>query len=77
MTETPQPYEPSGQQPPADPRVEQARRRADELAGTPPEQHVEIYEDVHQTLAEVLADAGSTDPAPPAAPPAADGRDGG
>ena len=40
-----------------DPRVDAALQRADELAGTSPAEHVEIYEDVHRNLQEVLADA--------------------
>jgi hypothetical protein len=40
-----------------DPRVDAAMRRAAELVGTSPTEHVEIYEDVHRSLQEVLADA--------------------
>ncbi len=40
-----------------DPRVDAAMQRAAELAGTSPTEHVEIYEDVHRSLQEVLADA--------------------
>ncbi len=42
---------------PGDPRVDAALRRAAELAATLPTEHVEIYEDVHRRLQEVLADA--------------------
>ena len=49
---------------PVDARVEAALRRAADLATTPPAEHVEIYEDVHRTLQEVLTEAGSGD-APP------------
>jgi hypothetical protein len=42
---------------PGDPRVDAALRRAGELAATSPGEHVEIYEDVHRSLQEVLADA--------------------
>ncbi len=46
-----------------DARVDAALQRADELAGTSPAEHVEIYEDVHRNLQEVLADAsGQTGP---------------
>jgi hypothetical protein len=47
----------------ADPRVDAAMRRAAELAGTSPTEHVEIYEDVHRSLQEVLADASGQPPA--------------
>lgn len=43
---------------PGDRRVDAALRRADELAETGPEEHVPIYEDVHNTLQQVLAEAG-------------------
>ena len=43
--------------PSGDPRVDAAMQRAAELAGTSPTEHVEIYEDVHRSLQEVLADA--------------------
>ena len=46
-----------------DPRVDVAMRRAAELAGTSPTEHVEIYEDVHRSLQEVLADASGQPPA--------------
>ena len=46
-----------------DPRVDTAMRRAAELAGTSPTEHVEIYEDVHRSLQEVLADASGQPPA--------------
>ncbi len=42
---------------PGDPRVDAALRRSAELAATSPTEHVEIYEDVHRRLQEVLADA--------------------
>ena len=44
----------------ADPRVDAALRRSADLAATPPADHVEIYEDVHRTLQEVLADAADS-----------------
>jgi hypothetical protein len=50
--------EPAG---PTDPRVEAAVARHAELAETSPHDHVEIYEDVHRTLQEVLADASTGD----------------
>jgi len=46
-----------------DPRVDAAMQRAAELAGTSPTEHVEIYEDVHRSLQEVLADASGQPPA--------------
>ena len=49
---------------PGDPRVDAALRRAGELATTSPTEHVEIYEDVHQSLQEVLADASGQREAP-------------
>ena len=41
-----------------DPRVQAALLRAEELEGSPPEEHVAVYEDVHNTLQQVLAEAG-------------------
>ena len=49
---------------PGDPRVDAALRRASELAATSPAEHVEIYEDVHRSLQEVLADASGQPGAP-------------
>ena len=49
--------------PSGDPRVDAAMERAAELAGTSPTEHVEIYEDVHRSLQEVLADASGQQPA--------------
>ena len=48
---------------PGDPRVDAALRRAAELTATSPTEHVEIYEDVHRRLQEVLADASGQPPA--------------
>jgi hypothetical protein len=45
-----------------DPRVDAAMQRTAELAGTSPTEHVEIYEDVHRSLQEVLADASGQQP---------------
>ena len=42
---------------PGDPRVAAAVRRLEELGGSPPEEHVEVYEQVHQVLQETLGDA--------------------
>jgi hypothetical protein len=53
---------------PGDPRVDAAFRRAGELAATSPTEHVEIYEDVHRSLQEVLADASGQPDAPAHAP---------
>jgi len=43
-----------------DPRVDAALRRAAELTNLPPAEHVAVYEDVHRTLQEVLADAAGS-----------------
>jgi hypothetical protein len=51
-----------------DPRVDAALRRAGELAASTPTEHVEIYEDVHRSLQEVLADASGQQDAPAHAP---------
>ena len=48
--------------PAADPRIAAALGRAEELADSAPEEHVAIYEDVHETLQQVLTDAGQSDP---------------
>ena len=40
-----------------DPRVRDAVRRLDELADLPPADHVEVYESVHSSLQESLAEA--------------------
>jgi hypothetical protein len=42
---------------PVDSRVQAAVDRSAELADTTPDEHVAIYESVHRTLQEVLADA--------------------
>ena len=42
---------------PGDPRVAAAVQRLEELGDSPPEQHVEVYEQVHQVLQETLSDA--------------------
>jgi hypothetical protein len=39
-----------------DAEVAAAVRRLDELAGRPPEEHVAIYEHVHQSLHQALSD---------------------
>jgi hypothetical protein len=41
----------------ADPRVRDAVRRLNELADLPPAEHVEVYEAVHSSLQESLAEA--------------------
>ena len=43
--------------PPGDPRVAAAVQRLEELGDSPPEEHVEIYEQVHRVLQETLSDA--------------------
>jgi hypothetical protein len=45
----------------ADSRVDEALQRGADLATTPPAEHVEIYEDVHQVLQAVLADAAASE----------------
>jgi hypothetical protein len=34
-------------------------QQLEQLTGTPPEEHVETYEEVHRALAQVLAEAAS------------------
>jgi hypothetical protein len=51
------PVDPTALEPPADPRLAHVLTRLDELEGTEPADHVAVYEDVHRTLQEVLADA--------------------
>jgi hypothetical protein len=41
-----------------DPRVAAALSRADDLASADVHEHVAIYEEVHETLQQVLAEAG-------------------
>lgn len=55
----------------ADPRVDAALQRADELAESTPEQHVAVYEDVHNTLQQVLAEASGPVPEEPRSDPGA------
>jgi hypothetical protein len=40
-----------------DPRVRDAVRRLDEISDLPPAEHVEVYESVHASLQESLAEA--------------------
>ncbi|HEX6921401.1 MAG TPA: hypothetical protein VF314_14350 [Actinomycetes bacterium] len=49
--------DPAGEHDTGDPRVDAALGRLDELEGSPPPEHVAVYEDVHRTLQEVLAEA--------------------
>lgn len=52
--------------PTGDPRVDAAVARLGELGGRPVAEHVEIFEDVHQRLQELLAAAGQDErPRPP------------
>ncbi|TDD58061.1 hypothetical protein E1293_47175, partial [Actinomadura darangshiensis] len=44
--------------PTGDPRVDAAVARLGELGGRPVSEHVEVFEDVHQRLQELLASAG-------------------
>jgi hypothetical protein len=60
------PAEPDQAAPVADPRVRDAVRRLDELSDLPPAEHVEIYEAVHSSLQESLAEASrQADESPP------------
>ncbi|MFI0408375.1 hypothetical protein [Actinomadura sp. 3N508] len=54
--------------PTGDPRVDAAVARLGELGARPVAEHVEIYEDVHQRLQELLASADQDEPGP-AQPP--------
>jgi hypothetical protein len=58
------PVDATALEPPADPRLAHVLTRLDELEGTEPAEHVAVYEAVHRTLQEVLADAadGTSDP---------------
>ncbi|WP_433472083.1 hypothetical protein ACQPZP_24650 [Spirillospora sp. CA-142024] len=52
--------------PTGDPRVDAVVARLGELGGRPVPEHVEIFEDVHQRLQELLASAGQEErPEPP------------
>jgi len=55
VDEQPEPADAPGA--PGDPRVAAAVQRLEELGDSPPEQHVEVYEQVHQVLQETLSDA--------------------
>ena len=39
------------------PRIAEAVARLRELGDSPPEQHIEVYEELHQVLQETLSDA--------------------
>jgi hypothetical protein len=54
--------------PTGDPRVDAAVARLAELGGRPVPEHVEVFEDVHQRLQELLASADQDEPAPPTPP---------
>ncbi|NKZ08980.1 hypothetical protein [Actinomadura latina] len=54
------PPEPTG-----DPRVDAAVAGLGELGGRPVGEHVEIFEDVHRRLQELLASAGQDEPPQP------------
>ncbi|HEY8481169.1 MAG TPA: hypothetical protein VIL71_15190 [Spirillospora sp.] len=62
------PPEPTG-----DPRVDEALARLGELGALPVSEHVEIYEDVHRRLQDLLASADPADPADAARPAGAGG----
>lgn len=57
-------------EPTGDTRVDAALARLGELPGRPVPEHVEIYEDVHHRLQEILASAGEDPAAGPALRPA-------
>ncbi|MFC9976552.1 hypothetical protein ACFVH6_37205 [Spirillospora sp. NPDC127200] len=61
---------PAGPQaePTGDARVDAALARLAELAGTPVAAHVEVFEDVHQRLQELLAAADDGEPGPSGPP---------
>ncbi|MGH8894486.1 MAG: hypothetical protein ACRDWY_14460 [Actinomycetes bacterium] len=48
----------------SDPRIAAAVDRLDGLADLPPDQHAEVYEDVHRVLQESLAEAQGERPDP-------------
>ncbi|WUI02971.1 hypothetical protein OHR68_14545 [Spirillospora sp. NBC_00431] len=54
--------------PTGDPRVDDAVTRLGELGSRPVAEHVEVYEDVHQRLQELLASADQDEPRPPQVP---------
>ncbi|TDB89313.1 hypothetical protein E1264_08630 [Actinomadura sp. KC216] len=54
--------------PTGDPRVDAAVARLGELGARPVPEHVEIYEDVHQRLQELLASADQDEPQPAQVP---------
>ncbi|MGH3243065.1 MAG: hypothetical protein ACRDNL_21990 [Spirillospora sp.] len=54
--------------PTGDPRVDAAVARLGELGSRPVPEHVEVYEDVHQRLQELLASADQDEPRPPQVP---------
>lgn len=56
--------------PTGDPRVDAALARLAELGGRPVPAHVEVFEDVHQRLQEILAAAGEEERPRPAFPDA-------
>lgn len=47
---------------PSDPRLAEAVARLQGLAEKPPEEHVEVYEDVHRALQQSLSDAQADRP---------------
>ena len=53
----------------AGPAVAAATARLDGLGERPPEEHVEVYDEVHQVLQRSLAEAQTDNRPPPAAPP--------
>ncbi|MFC4049446.1 hypothetical protein ACFOY4_07120 [Actinomadura syzygii] len=58
-------------EPTGEPRVDAALARLGELGGRPVSAHVEVFEDVHQRLQEILAAAGEEEERPrPAFPDA-------
>ncbi|WP_067465538.1 hypothetical protein [Actinomadura macra] len=50
-------------EPTGDPRVDAALARLGDLPGRPVPEHVEVFEDIHQRLQDLLASADQDDPA--------------
>ncbi|GAA2452085.1 hypothetical protein GCM10010191_82880 [Actinomadura vinacea] len=64
----PRPRQAAVREPTGDGRVDEALARLDELDAAPVSAHVEVFEDVHRRLQELLASAGQDDPGVPGPP---------